>query len=127
LQPPPGGGSRGGLTDERNETATPAEPDRGDRALEHPPPWRAIALWLAFVLAAVGVLLMTGSKTLQNGTVGEAARGYSMLENHQLQRGRELDYGYVHSDSLRVGDPAFRAAIADVRAGMRQRIGAVLA
>jgi len=63
-------------------------------------PWRAIALWLVFVVAAVGVLLMTGSKTLQNGTVGEAARGYSMLENHQLQRGGELDYGYVHSDSL---------------------------
>jgi putative drug exporter of the RND superfamily len=38
-------------------------------------PWRAIALWLAFVAVAVGTLAATGSKTLQSSTVGESGRG----------------------------------------------------
>src|SRR5262249_25097586 len=40
-------------------------------------PWQAIAVWLSFVALAVGALAVTGSKSLQSGTVGEAARGYA--------------------------------------------------
>ena len=81
-------------------------------------PWRAIALWLVFVAAAVGALQATGDKTLQSSANGESARGYAMLEQHQVRGVPQSDYAYLHSDSLRMGDPVFRAAIADVRTGM---------
>ena len=45
-------------------------------------PWLAIGLWLAFVAIAVGALAITGSKQLQNGAVGESARGYALMNQH---------------------------------------------
>ena len=86
-------------------------------------PWQAIAVWLAFVVAALGASALTGSKTLQSGTVGESARGYSMLEQTRPGRTHQFDYGYVHSGSLTAGDPAFRAAVSDVRSRMRAVLG----
>jgi len=85
-------------------------------------PWRAIALWLAFVVVAVGALVATGSRSLQDSTVGESARGYSLLQKNHIPR-PEFDYGYVHSGTARADDPAFRAAIADVRTRMRKALG----
>jgi uncharacterized membrane protein YdfJ with MMPL/SSD domain len=87
-------------------------------------PWRAIALWLAFVVSCVGALALTGSKTLQNGAVGESARGYTLLDKNHVRGIPQFDYAYLHSDSLRVGAPAFRSAIADVRARMGQTLRA---
>jgi RND superfamily putative drug exporter len=81
-------------------------------------PWRAIAVWLAFVAATIGILQATGSKTLQNGAVGESARGYTLLDKNHVRGIPEFDYAYLRSDRLRVGAPAFRSAIADVRARM---------
>jgi hypothetical protein len=49
---------------------------------------------------------------------GESGRGYAMLDQHELGRA-QYDHAFLHSGSVRVGDPAFRAAIADVRARMR--------
>jgi uncharacterized membrane protein YdfJ with MMPL/SSD domain len=46
--------------------------------------WRAIGLWLAFVVAAIGLLVVTGSKQLRNGAVGESARGDALMNKHQL-------------------------------------------
>ena len=43
-------------------------------------PWRAIAVWLAFVVVAVGAMIATGTKSLENGAIGESARGYTMLD-----------------------------------------------
>jgi RND superfamily putative drug exporter len=80
-------------------------------------PWQAIALWLVFVLAAVGALVVTGSKQLQNGSVGESARGDSLLDQHQIGRTPRA-YVYLHSDSLLAGAPAFRSAIRDVEQRM---------
>jgi RND superfamily putative drug exporter len=87
-------------------------------------PWRAIAVWLAFVAAAVGVSLVTGSKTLQNGAVGESARGYTMLDKHHVRGIPQFDYAYLHSSSLRVDAPAFHSAIDDVSTRMRKTLGA---
>jgi uncharacterized membrane protein YdfJ with MMPL/SSD domain len=87
-------------------------------------PWRAIALWLAFVVSCVGALALTGSKTLQNGAVGESARGYTLLDKNHVRGIPQFDYAYLHSDSVRVGAPAFRSAIADVRARMGQTLRA---
>ena len=85
-------------------------------------PWRAIAIWLAFVTVALVALAATGSKQLQNGAVGESARGYTMMDKHLLGPSQRA-YGYLHSDSLQVGDPGFHATITDVAMRMRAALG----
>ena len=87
-------------------------------------PWRAIALWLAFVIASLALLQLTDSKTLDSSTVGESKRGYTLLRSSGTDGYlKEWDYGYLHTDSLRVSDPAFRSAIADVRTRMNRALG----
>jgi RND superfamily putative drug exporter len=86
-------------------------------------PARAIAAWLAFVAIALGALALTGgTKSLENGAVGESARGYAMLNAHEVGS-PPREYVYLHSDRLRVGDPGFRAAIADVSRRLRAALG----
>jgi putative drug exporter of the RND superfamily len=85
-------------------------------------PWRALAVWLAFVVACLAALAVTGTEPLENGAVGESARGYSLMDRHQAWPPAR-EYGYVHSDVLRAGDPRFRAAVADVAARMRAGLG----
>lgn len=77
-------------------------------------PWRAIALWLVFVACCLAAGAVTGTEELSNGSVGESARGYALMDRHDLwPDGREL--AYIHSDSLEAGAPAFAAAIRDAR------------
>ena len=87
-------------------------------------PWRAIAVWLVFVVIAVALAVLTGTKSLQNGAVGESARGYTLIDRHQAWPPTR-EYGYVHDDALIVGDRGFDRAIADVarrmRAGLRTK------
>jgi uncharacterized membrane protein YdfJ with MMPL/SSD domain len=65
------------------------------------------------VIVAVGALALTGTESLDNGAIGESARGYRMLDENRLwPPPREV--AYLHSDALRTSDPAFRAAIRDV-------------
>jgi RND superfamily putative drug exporter len=85
-------------------------------------PWRAIVLWLAFVGAAVALLAATGSKQLQNGAVGESARGYTLLDGHPVSLDQH-QYVYLHSGAFGVGDPAFRSAVGRARALLRSAIG----
>jgi len=85
-------------------------------------PWQAIAVWLSFVALAVGALVVSGSKSLQSGTVGEAARGYALLDRNGLYRDRP-NVAYLHSDTLRITDPTFRAAVDDVRRRMTSVLG----
>jgi uncharacterized membrane protein YdfJ with MMPL/SSD domain len=85
-------------------------------------PWLAIGAWLAFVVLAVAALGVTGSKSLQSGVTGEAARAESMLKSHQA-RPSQYEYAYLHSDSLRGGDPSFRAAVNRVAASMSSALG----
>ena len=47
-------------------------------------PWRAIVGWLAFVAIAVAAMVATGTESLQNGAVGESARGYDMLDANNV-------------------------------------------
>ena len=81
-------------------------------------PVLAIAAWLTFVVAAVVALSLTGSKPLDNGAVGESARGYAMMDSHRLGLPPQ-EYVYLHSDSLKAGSPAFRTAIGAVDGAMR--------
>lgn len=93
----------------------------GNWSIRHP--WRAIGCWVAFVAVAATALAVTGSKDLQNGAVGESARGYGMLAKYRISPA-QFDYGYLHSSSMKVSDPAFRAATADVEARMHAVLGA---
>ena len=81
-------------------------------------PWRAIGAWLAFVAVAVAFGIATGTESLENGAVGESARGYSMLDAKQLWPApREI--AYLHSSTWTESRPAFRAAIHDVVRSLR--------
>ncbi len=85
-------------------------------------PWRAVALWLVFVGAAVAVLALTGSKSLQSGVTGQSARAESMLKVHQLQLA-QYEFAYLYSDSLHESAPAFRASVGRVRTAMERALG----
>jgi len=85
-------------------------------------PVLAIAVWLTFVVVAVFALALTGSKPLENGAVGESARGYALMDAHDLGLPAE-EYAYLHSDSLITGAPAFRAATRQVAASMAEALG----
>jgi hypothetical protein len=61
-------------------------------------PWRAIALCLAFVAVAGAIGFGTGIKSLQNGSVGESARGYELIDEHHAY-GPPREYRYVHSEN----------------------------
>jgi uncharacterized membrane protein YdfJ with MMPL/SSD domain len=86
-------------------------------------PVLAIAAWLTFVFAAVLALSLTGSKPLENGAVGQSARGYALMDSHRLGLPPD-EYVYLNSDSLRDGSPTLQAAIEAVDRAMRDAIGA---
>ena len=71
-------------------------------------PWRAIALWLGFVVLALALGAATGTESLENGAVGESQRGYDLIDEHRAWPPAR-EYAYLHSDTLRVEDPAFAA------------------
>ena len=85
-------------------------------------PRLAIALWLTFVIAAVGALSLTGSKQLQNGAVGESGRGYALMTEHQIELPSHV-YAYLHSSSLSTTSPAFQAAIGTLIEVMHAAVG----
>jgi uncharacterized membrane protein YdfJ with MMPL/SSD domain len=84
-------------------------------------PWRAIAAWLGFVTVAIALGAAAGTKELENGAVGESARGYALMDAHGAWPPAR-EYGFVHSDRYSAGDPPFRAAITDVAGRMRARL-----
>ena len=85
-------------------------------------PWPAIVVWVAFVSLALAGVAVTGTKSLWNGSVGESARGYSLMNAHGVWP-PSVEYGYVHSATLRANDSAFRSAVTDVEARMQAGFG----
>ena len=85
-------------------------------------PWLAIALWLVFVVAAAAVLTLTGSKQLQNGAVGQSARGNTLMNAHQLGAPPE-EYVYLHSNSLDTTSSVFRAAVRTISTELTAAVG----
>jgi len=76
-------------------------------------PWRALAIWLSLVVALGALVAFAGIKQLENGASGESGRGYDMLDRNGLWDGPH-EIALFKSSALRVSDPAFRAAVADV-------------
>jgi uncharacterized membrane protein YdfJ with MMPL/SSD domain len=72
-------------------------------------PWRAVAVWLVFVIASVAVGSAVGTKTLSNGAVGESARGYAIIDQERLQLPAH-ELAYIHAraagDVPQLGDAA---------------------
>jgi RND superfamily putative drug exporter len=85
-------------------------------------PWLAIAVWVGFVAFALAGAAGSGTRSLWNGSVGESARGYDLMNAHGVWP-PSVEYGYVHSAALRANEPAFRSAVADVEARMQAGFG----
>jgi uncharacterized membrane protein YdfJ with MMPL/SSD domain len=85
-------------------------------------PWLAIGLWAAFVLAAVGALSITGTKQLQNGAVGESARGYALMDRHMLGFAPR-EFAYLHSDALSSTAARFRVVTKEVARDLHGALG----
>ncbi|HEY3908070.1 MAG TPA: MMPL family transporter [Streptosporangiaceae bacterium] len=85
-------------------------------------PWLAIAVWLAFVLISIGLLIATGSRQLTDGSVGQSARGDAQENAHLVGPGQTTAI-YLHSGSVPVTGASFKVAIAQVSAVMRHSFG----
>ena len=84
----------------------------GRWSIQHPRV--ALAAWFAFVGVCLALGAISGTKTLDNGAVGESARGYAIMNKHRLWGpGREL--AYLHTRHA----PVPRAAIRDVERRFR--------
>jgi len=77
-------------------------------------PWRALAAWTAFVVACLALGAISATKTLDNGAVGESARGYTIMNRHQLW-GSPRELAYLHGRDA----PVSRAAIRDIERRFR--------
>src|SRR5256885_15947606 len=86
----------------------------GTCSIRHPKV--ALAAWVAFVLAAVALGAVSGTKTLDNGAVGESQRGYAVMDEERLwPPARELAYiraphGRIPAAVVRDVERRFRAA-----------------
>jgi putative drug exporter of the RND superfamily len=58
----------------------------------------AVAVWLTFVVVCVALGAISGTKTLDNGAVGESARGYAVMDKHGLW-GPPRELAYIHAPS----------------------------
>jgi uncharacterized membrane protein YdfJ with MMPL/SSD domain len=82
----------------------------------------AVLGWIAFVIAAFALgTVVVGSKEAsdRDGGVGESGRAERILYDAFPQRANESVL--VASETLRAGDPAFRAAVADVVRRLERR------
>jgi hypothetical protein len=87
-------------------------------------PRRAIALWLTFVTVAAAIGVVSGIVSLDNGAVGESARGYDLIAEHEAW-GPAREYAYLHSEKQTASMPTFQAAIDDLRTRMSRALGNV--
>jgi RND superfamily putative drug exporter len=77
----------------------------------------AIFSWLAFVFAAIALGLQVPQKTIdqQSSNAGQARRADQILAQAGFaQSGRLTEIVIVHSGTVRIAAPSFRAVVADV-------------
>jgi putative drug exporter of the RND superfamily len=78
-------------------------------------PWVAVAAWMAFVVVCVALGAISGTKTLDNGAVGESARGYATMDEHHLW-GPPRELAYIRAQSALVPKSAIRDVARRLRA-----------
>src|SRR6185369_7303790 len=76
-------------------------------------PRRAIAIWLAFVVLALVFGAATGTKSLDNGAVGESARGYAIEEQERLGE-PPREFALIQRSTPAATNKEFAAAAHDV-------------
>ncbi len=84
----------------------------GRWSIQHPR--LALVTWLVFVAVCLGLGAISGTKTLDNGAVGESARGYAIMNRDGLW-GPPHELAYLHARRSRVPE----AAIADIEGRFR--------
>src|SRR4051812_729224 len=84
---------RGGVCD-RQRISRRSQMSIGRWSIGHPR--LAVAAWIGFVVACIALGAISGTKTLDNGAVGESARGYAILNKYQLW-GPAHELAYLHS------------------------------
>ena len=79
-------------------------------------PWRALLIWVVFVACCVAVGAAAGTSALSNGSVGESARGYAVMNQYGRYGlwGPPREYVYFHSSAQVSSDPGFAAAVGQV-------------
>jgi uncharacterized membrane protein YdfJ with MMPL/SSD domain len=70
-------------------------------------PRLAVVAWLGFVAACLALGAISGTKTLDNGAVGESARGYAIMNRDGLW-GPARELAYLHAQRAPVPQPAIR-------------------
>src|SRR5947208_11943338 len=84
----------------------------GSWSVHHPR--LTLGAWIGFVAVCVVLGAISGTKTLDNGAVGESARGYTIMNEFRLWGpGRELAYLHVRRS------PVPGSAIRDVERRLR--------
>jgi uncharacterized membrane protein YdfJ with MMPL/SSD domain len=67
----------------------------------------AVTAWIVFVALAIALGAVTGTRELDNGAVGEAQRGYAMIDDHRLWSPPH-ELAYIHSRGGAVPAPVIR-------------------
>src|SRR5262245_14015200 len=79
--------------------------------------WKtAVFGWLAFVVAAVMIGQMVGTKNIDqnDSNVGQAHRADHILKDAGFQTDPQTEIVLVQSKTLKASDPAFRSVVNDV-------------
>src|SRR5690242_8166814 len=85
---------------------------------EHP--WRAMALWVVFVVASITVGNIAGTHEAKNsGNVGETARAQQMIDDGHFPKDPSVERIIITSRSGPLDETAARAAAADAATRFR--------
>jgi uncharacterized membrane protein YdfJ with MMPL/SSD domain len=77
--------------------------------------WKtAVFGWIAFVVAALFVGQLAGTKNIEHSDVGQSERAYRILKDAGFQSDPQTEIVLVQSTTLTAGTPAFRAVVNDV-------------
>jgi uncharacterized membrane protein YdfJ with MMPL/SSD domain len=82
--------------------------------------WKtAVFGWIAFVVAALFMGQLVGTKNIEHSDVGQSQRAYRILKDAGFQSDPQTEIVLVQSRTLTAAGPAFRAVVHDVVGAVR--------
>jgi RND superfamily putative drug exporter len=82
--------------------------------------WKtAVFGWIAFVVAALFIGQLVGTKNIEHADVGQSQRAYRILKDAGFQSDPQTEIVLVQSTTLTAAGPAFRAVVHDVVGAVR--------